>query len=67
MRRWECEIRRCRTTDERLRDIIALERVLFLNFQDVELVIYPGLKRNNRLSIDPICIYKILISWTKIP
>lgn len=40
-------------TDERLRDIVALKRVLFLNFQDVELITYPSLKRDHLLSVDP--------------
>lgn len=43
-------------TDERLRDIVALNRVLFLNLQDVELITYPSLKRSNRLSVDLIRI-----------
>ena len=56
MRRWEREIGRCSTTDERLRDIVALDRVLFLNLEDVEFITYPGVKPDNRLSIDLIHI-----------
>jgi len=52
MRRWEGEIRRCSMTNERLRDIVALDCVLFLNLQDVESIAYPSLKRDNRLSVD---------------
>ena len=52
MRRWEGEIGRCIMTDERLRDIVAFDCVLFLNLQDVESIAYPSLKRDNRLSVD---------------
>ena len=47
--------------DERLRDIVALERVLFLNLQDVELIQYPDLKRDNGFPVDPIRFWKMLI------
>ena len=52
MRRWEREIGRWGSTDERLRDIVALNRVLSLNIQDVEFKTNPSLKRDNRLSVD---------------
>ena len=60
MRRWEHEIKRCSMTDERLRDIVALERVLFLNLQDIELITYPSLNRLNGLAVDPIRFWKML-------
>jgi hypothetical protein len=52
MRRRERETGRCSTTDERVRYIAAVERVLFLNLEDVEFITYPGLNRDNRLSVD---------------
>ena len=52
MRRWKREIGRCGTTDERLRDIVALDCVLFLNIQDVEFITNLSLMRDNRLSVD---------------
>ena len=61
MRRWEREIRRCSMTDERLRDIVALERVLFLDLQDVELITNPSLNWFNGLAVDPIRFWKMLI------
>ena len=48
-------------TDEGLRDIVALERVLFLDLQDVELIQYPNLKWNNGFPVDPIRFWKMLI------
>ena len=52
MRWWKGEIGRCIMTDERLRDIVAFDCVLFLHLQDVESIAYPSLKRDNRLSVD---------------
>ena len=60
MRRWEREIRGCSMMDERLRDIVALERVLFLDLQDVELITYTSLNWLNGLAVDPIRPWKML-------
>ena len=54
VRRRKGEISSRPTTDEWLRDIVTLDCVLFLNLQDVESIIYPILKWENHLSIDPV-------------
>ena len=53
--RWKREIGRLCTTDEWLRDIVAFERVLFLQLQDVEPITYASLKWDNRFSVVEIC------------
>ena len=52
MRKREREIGRCGSTDGQLRDVVALDCVLFLNLQDVEFITSPSLKRDDCLSID---------------